>query len=95
MSVYAIIEITIKDKDTYFNYVDRVRAIVEKYKGRYLIRGGKVTPFLGNWHPERIILIEFPSSEDFAKCFGSQEYKEIAPLRECSTISRSVLVEGL
>lgn len=95
MSVYAIIEISIKDKDPYAEYVKRVRAIVEKHNGRYLARGGKVTPFLGDWHPERIVLIEFPSSEDFAECFNSPEYKEIAPLRECSTIGRSVVVEGV
>ena len=94
MAVYVIIEIKIRDKETYSEYVEKVRAIVEKYNGRYLVRGGKVTPIFGDWNPERIIVIEFPSYEDVKHWLSSQEYKEIAPLREKSTITKAIVVEG-
>ena len=94
MAVYVIIEIKIRDKEPYSEYVEKVRSIVEKYNGRYLVRGGKVTPIFGDWNPERIIVIEFPSYEDVKRWLSSQEYKEIAPLREKSTITKAIVVEG-
>ena len=41
MPVYVIIDIEIKDKGPYYEYVDKVRPIVEKYNGSYLARGWK------------------------------------------------------
>ncbi len=94
MAVYLLIEITIKDRELYSKYVEMVPLIIEKHGGRYLARGGKVTPLLGDWKPERLILIEFDSIEQIHECFRSKEYLEIAPFREQSTISRSIIVEG-
>jgi len=96
MSVYFIVEIKAKNenKEVYAKYVGKVRPIVEKYKGRYLSRGGKVVPIFGDWNPERIIIIEFPSAEDVGRWLNSAEYKEIAGLRENSTITKAIMVGG-
>jgi uncharacterized protein (DUF1330 family) len=94
MPVYLIIEITVKDRELYSEYVEKVPAIIEKYGGKYLARGGRVTPLMGGWNPERIILIEFDTVKQIHKCFQAKEYLEIAPLREQSTTSRSIIVEG-
>ena len=94
MPVYMIIEITITDPEVYSRYVAGVFDIVSAHGGRYLVRGGKITPLLGNWQPERIILIEFDSMAQVETCFGSAEYLELAPLREQATTSRAIIVEG-
>jgi len=96
MAVYFIVEIKTKDgnEGTYAKYIEQVRPIVEKYKGRYLARGGKITPIFGNWNPERVIIIEFPSEENVKQWLDSPEYKGIAVLREASTITRAIMVEG-
>ncbi len=94
MSVYLIIEIEVKDRDIYSRYVERAPEIIKKYGGKYLARGGKVTPLMGDWNPERLILIEFESIEQIQKCFQSPEYLGLAPLREQSTVSRSIIVDG-
>ncbi len=94
MPVYMIIEIEIKNNQLYSKYVEKVPKVIEKYGGRYLIRGGKVTSLFGNWNPERIILIEFESVEMVQNCFKSSEYLELAPLREQSTITKAIIVEG-
>jgi len=94
MSVYMIVEVEVKDKDTYGQYIDKVRPIVEKYSGRYLTRGGRVIPIFGNWDPERIIVIEFPSFKEIKSWLNSEEYKEVMHLREKSTATRAILVEG-
>ncbi|MEI8348993.1 MAG: DUF1330 domain-containing protein [Candidatus Omnitrophota bacterium] len=94
MPVYIIIEIKIKDKKPYLKYIAQVRSIVEKYKGRYLVRGGKITPLFNSWNPERIIVIEFPSSQDVSCWLNSPEYKAIAGLRQDSTVTKAIMVEG-
>jgi len=67
---------------------------VSRHGGRYLARGGKITPSAGCWHPERVILIEFDTVEQVERCFGSAEHLEVAPLRKQSAISRAIIVEG-
>jgi len=94
MPAYVLIEIEINDRNTYFQYIEKARPIIESYGGHYRIRGGNVTPLFGDWNPERIILIEFPCHEDVERCFNSKEYLEIAKLRENSTNTRSIILEG-
>jgi uncharacterized protein (DUF1330 family) len=47
-----------------------------------------------NWNPERMILIEFGTLEHLQKCFKSSEYLKLPPLREQSTTSKSIIVDG-
>jgi uncharacterized protein (DUF1330 family) len=94
VSVYMIIDLEVKDWQTYGEYVERVPAVIAKHGGRYLVRGGDVTPLGGGWTPERVVLIEFDSARQMERCFASEEYSELAPLREKSTVSRSIAVQG-
>ena len=95
MPVYMIAEIEIKDLEMYSRYVGKVPEVIEGFGGRYLSQGGRVTPMSGNWNPEWMILIEFPTLEQLQQCFNSAEYLEIAPFRTQSTLSRSIILKGL
>jgi uncharacterized protein (DUF1330 family) len=90
-----IIETGVEDEAVYTEYVDRVRGVVEKHGGRYLVRGGDVTSLSGNWRPERVVIIEFEAIEQVRRCFGSPEYLELAPLREQSAVSKAIVVNGV
>lgn len=89
-----IIEIEVTNRDTYAKYMEKVPATVRKYGGRYIVRGGAVTPLAGDWHPERIIVLEFPSAEQMRRWNLSPEYLELASLRVRSTKTRAIAVEG-
>jgi uncharacterized protein (DUF1330 family) len=94
MAVYLIIDLTVIDQDLYEEYVERVPAVLEQYGGRYLVRSGQVATLAGDWQPERIIVVEFDSSDQVQEFYTSPEFLELAPLREQSTNSRIILVEG-
>jgi len=94
MRMYMVVEIVVLNAHLYAKYVENVAAVVTKYGGRYLVRGGAVTPLAGGWKPERIIIVEFPSSEEVRRWLSSPEYQELAPLRESSTLTRAILLEG-
>lgn len=83
-----------KQRDEYDEYIELVKPIVEKYGGKYLVRSNKVTSFQEEFHPERVIIIEWNSKEQLDACFSSAEYREIAGKRENSVDSKAIIVEG-
>ena len=85
----------IYDKEKYMQYVGKVPAIVEKFGGRYMIRGGKTTVIDGDWNPLRFIMIEFENMDKFNAWWNSAEYKAVAPLREESAKTNAVVIEGI
>jgi uncharacterized protein (DUF1330 family) len=93
--VYMIAEVQVLDEKLYAEYAAKAGGIVEKYNGRYLVRGDKIVPLAGNWNPQRVIVMEFPSLEQAQAWYNSPEYRAIAPLREQSTKSRAIIVEGV
>ena len=55
-------------------YAIKARAAVEKYKGRFLIRGGRSTSNEGEKSP-RTVVIEFPSYDVANNFYKSEEYQ--------------------
>ena len=94
MPVYMIAESKTKDAEVYAEYIAQVPPIISRYGGRYLVRGGKVTPVTGGRTPERMIVLEFPSQEHITRCFSSPEYQRIAHLHDAGADFRAVIVEG-
>lgn len=94
MPAYLIVEIEVLDRETYQKYVDQIPPVAARYGGRYLVRGEEVVPLSGDWHPERLILLEFESFEAITRFTLSPEYRALAPLRERSTRTRAVAAKG-
>ncbi len=63
-------------------------------EGVIWLAGGTVRTLIGEWRPERIILVELPSWEHVERWHASPEYQALAPLRERSTNGRAIVVEG-
>ena len=56
-------------------YAAKARDAVEKFKGKFLIRGGESTINEGNKSP-RTVVIEFPSYKEANLFYNSKEYQE-------------------
>ncbi len=56
-------------------YAIKARAAVEKYEGKFLVRGGRSTSNEGEKSP-RIVLIEFPSYDIANNFYKSKEYQD-------------------
>ena len=63
MPAYIIVEIEILDPVGYEEYKKLAGATVEKYGGKYIVRGGKAEVLEGDWQPKRIVVLEFESAE--------------------------------
>ena len=95
MSVYSISSITVKDWDTYREYMKHVPAIIENYGGRYLVRGGEIISDDTSWQPERVVILEFPDLAQMKAFRDSDEYKPVAELRHKAADTEGVVVAGL
>jgi uncharacterized protein (DUF1330 family) len=95
VSVYFIIDIDIKNQEAYTEYQELVPALIKKYGGRYLVRGGEIHKGEGEWDLTRIVMLEFPSAESATAMLSSDEYAPIGAIRHKAAVSRSFMVEGV
>jgi uncharacterized protein (DUF1330 family) len=95
MAAYIIGEIEVTDPKAYEDYRKQVLATIEKYGGRFAVRGGKVEPLEGGWAPKRVVLLEFPSFEQASRWYRSPEYAPLIKLRQSASSGKLLLVEGV
>ncbi len=76
MPAYWLARAKVNDPVEYKKYTDLVPAIIAKYDGVVLARGGTQEQLEGPTHFLRHIVIEFPSLERAVACHRSPEYQE-------------------
>jgi len=81
MPAYWVARAKINDPVEYKKSTDEVPALIAKYGGRVLARGGKYQIMEGPEKFHRFVVIEFPSFEDGVKCFQSDAYNAAAAYR--------------
>ncbi len=94
MAGYVFGEIEVTDPAAYEDYRKQVMAVVTKYGGRFLVRGGKLETLEGGWAPKRFVALEFPSMEQARKFYHSPEYAPLIALRQKASRGKLILVEG-
>ena len=94
MSAFVIAEIDVVDPAAYEDYRKQVPAVVSKYGGKFIVRGGKVDPKEGGWTPKRIVVVEFPSMGQAQKFYDSPEYAPLIKLRQKASKGKLIIVEG-
>lgn len=94
MPAYVIADIEVKDAAAYEAYKKDVGATVDKFGGRFVVRGGAVVPYEGGWTPQRIVVIEFPDMATLEAWYHSADYKPLLDLRLGATSGRLIAVDG-
>ena len=74
-------------------YAVKAKIAVEKYKGKFLIRGGKTTTNEGEKSP-RTVVIEFPSYDEANLFYQSKEYQDAHSILKGYAIRQHQTVEG-
>jgi uncharacterized protein (DUF1330 family) len=95
MPAYWVARSKIDDPVEYKKYTDRVPALIARYGGKVLARGGKYRIMEGPETFHRFVVIEFPSFDQAVACFESQEYRDAAAFRRGGAgVVENVIVEG-
>lgn len=95
MCAYVIVEIDVVDPAGYEEYKQLASATVEKYGGKYIIRGGAAETLEGDWNPKRIVVLQFDSIQRAKEWLNSEEYREPRKMRHRTARTRMVVVEGV
>ncbi len=94
MPAYVLAEIEITNPEGYKAYTSIVAASIEKYGGRFLVRGTPCHALEGDWPERRRVLLEFPTAEAARKWWDSPEYEKPKALRRANSKGRLLLLEG-
>ncbi len=91
---YIIVRVSIHDPELFQKYPVLSTEVMKKYGGKYIIRGGKFKVVEGEWPVDRTTVVEFESFESAKKCYESIDYSKAMEIRQKSTKSDLILIEG-
>lgn len=95
MAAYLIADVEVNNAEAYKEYRERFDPILAKYHGRLIVGGGPCEALEGDWTPERLIVLEFPTADLARAWYDSPDYAEIAPIRhQHATTHFLTLVHG-
>jgi uncharacterized protein (DUF1330 family) len=93
-SAYILANVRVTNPQQYEEY-KRLSSIAMKAHGAEVCaRGGATEVIEGDWTPDRVVLLKFPSREQAKAFYDSPEYQAAKKAREGAAVMRMVLVEG-
>ncbi|MBM3362038.1 MAG: DUF1330 domain-containing protein [Betaproteobacteria bacterium] len=93
-SAYIIAQVSITDPDRYEQYKKLSTLAMQTYQAEVCVRGGAIEVIEGDWHPERLVILKFPSLEQARRFEASPEYAAARAARQGAAVMRMLLVEG-
>jgi uncharacterized protein (DUF1330 family) len=91
---YLLVRLSVTDKNIFEKYPPLSSIAMEKYGGKYLVRGGRFEVLEGTWPADRTTVVEFEDYEMAKKCYESLEYTKAKDIRQQSAQSDFILIEG-
>jgi uncharacterized protein (DUF1330 family) len=95
MPAYLIANIEVTNPEGYRGYTEHVGATIAAHCGRFLARGGSVEVLEGDWEPQRLVILEFPTLEAAHAWYQSAEYQALKAVRMEHSHGQIVLTLGL
>ena len=94
MKAYLVLDFAVRDLAGFLPYVAEIPAFIEKHRGRYIVQGVEPKVMEGDWAPERMVILEFPSRQNAEAFLSDPEAQALFVVRHRTTTSRLVLVDG-
>jgi uncharacterized protein (DUF1330 family) len=95
MAAYIIANVDVTDPAAYERYRKDVPATIEKYGGRFVVRGGAVEALEGSFVPKRIVIVEFPDVARAKAWWDSPEYRPLREMRQSASRGDLFVVAGV
>ncbi|MFT7471479.1 MAG: hypothetical protein ACI8XU_001375 [Kiritimatiellia bacterium] len=94
MNAYLVLDLTIHDMESFAEYVEKIPAVISKHDGSYAVQGQIPTVLEGDWKPDRLVVIEFPSRDNAKAFLADPEAQTLFAIRHQATTSKLLLVDG-
>ena len=93
-SAYIIANVSVTDPAQYEQYKKLSTVAMQTYSAEVCVRGGHIEVIEGDWQPERLVILKFPSLEQARRFEASPEYAQARAARQGAAVMRMLLVEG-
>ena len=94
-SAYIIANVTVTNPEQYLEYKKLSTLAAQTYGAEFCARGGAVEVLEGDWTPDRLVILKFPSFEKAKAYYHSVEYAAAIKARQGASVMRMVVVEGV
>ncbi len=94
MPAYIIVEVDVHHLSDYEEYKKLTPASIAAFGGKFIVRGGNTQTLEGDWNPQRIVVVEFPTVERANEWWSSPEYAPAKEIRQRTATSKMIVVEG-
>ena len=95
MTAYVISEVEPRDAALFARYRAMAPATIERYGGRYIVRGGEADVVEGGPPAKTIVIVAFPSMAQARAWYRSPEYAACRKVRAGALERRLIFVEGV
>ncbi len=95
MPAYLVAEVQVHDAAAYSRYSALTPAIIGRFGGRFLARGGLTEVVEGTTNKTRVVIVEFPSMDVARNFYDSPEYQQARELRLGVSEAQFILVDGV
>lgn len=95
MPAYIIVDIVVHNPEAIERYRQLTPASMAAFNGKFVVRGGPITALEGDWMPERIVVIQFPTVDDAKRWWNSEIYSEAKAIRQSAAKTKMIIVEGV
>ncbi|HEY8709703.1 MAG TPA: DUF1330 domain-containing protein [Burkholderiaceae bacterium] len=94
-SAYIIANVRVADATQYEEYKKLSSLAMRAFGAEVCVRGGVVEVLEGDWQPDRVVVLKFPSVQQARAFNASAEYSRARQAREGAAVMRMILVEGV
>ncbi len=95
MSAYIIANVRVTDPTQYEDYKTFSTLAMQAHGAEVCVRGGPSQVLEGDWTPDRLVVLKFPSVEKARAFYDSPEYGRARQARAGAAVMRMVVVEGI
>ena len=94
-SAYIIANVRVTNSAQYDEYKKLSSAAMLAHGAQVCVRGGATEVLEGDWLPDRVVVLKFPSMEKARAYYHSTEYGKARAAREGAAVMRMIVAEGI
>lgn len=95
MPALVLVEVEIHNPELYEDYKKLSLPAVEAFGGKFVVRGAQTESLEGDWNPQRLVVLEFPSVERAKEWYNSEQYTTAKNIRFQASKDKMLLVESV
>jgi len=92
---YLIADVSISNEEQMKVYREWSSRAMQEHGAEVLVRGGLIDPLEGDWTPQRIVVLKFPSLAAARAYYDSATYTQARQARARAGSIRMIAVEGV